>query len=140
MRPIFLAAAALMFVPSAFADPIEEREQIMKERSQILRILGPIAQGRAPFEADTVLAALEELNANAEAHDIEAFYPQGSEGGDATEAVWTDRDGFVERDAEYRAAVQAAVAAAPEDEQVFRASFQPIAASCGTCHETYRAD
>lgn len=140
MRTILLATAALMLAPSAFADPIEEREAIMKERSQILRTLGPIAQGRAPFDADTVLAALEELNANAQMHDIEALYPEGSEGGDATEAVWSDRDGFVELDAEFRAAVQAAVAAAPEDEQVFRATFQPIASTCSTCHETYRAD
>ncbi|MCO6389535.1 cytochrome c [Aliihoeflea aestuarii] len=141
MRSILPATAAIMlFVPFASADPIEDREAIMKERSQILRTLGPIAQGRTPFDADTVLAALEELNANAQAHDIEALYPEGSEGGDATAAVWSDREGFIELDAEYRAAVQAAVAAAPEDQQVFRASFQPIGASCGTCHETYRAD
>ncbi|MHB2265937.1 c-type cytochrome [Aliihoeflea sp. PC F10.4] len=141
MKLILPATLAIaLFAPAAFAQPMEEREQVMKERSQILRTLGPIAQGRAPFDADTVMAALEELNANAEAHDIAALYPEGSEGGDATEAVWSDRDGFVELDAEYRAAVQAAVAAAPADEQVFRAVFQPIGASCGTCHETYRAD
>lgn len=140
MRTILLAAAALVFAPVALADPIEEREEIMKERSQILRTLGPIAQGRAPFDADTVLAALEQLNTNAQAHDIEALYPEGSEGGDATAAVWSDRDRFVELDAEYRAAVQAAVAAAPQDEQIFRGVFQPIASTCGTCHETFRAD
>lgn len=140
MRTILLATAALMIAPVAFADPVEDREQVMKERSQILRTLGPIAQGRTPFDADTVMAALEELNANAEAHDIEALYPDGSEGGDSSAAVWSDRDGFVRLDAEYREAVQAAVAAAPQDEQAFRGVFQPVAASCGTCHETYRAD
>lgn len=138
MRTILSATCALMLTATASADPIQEREEIMKERSQIFRTLGPIAQGRQPFDPDTVLAALEQLNANAEAHDIEALYPEGSEGGDASAAVWTDRDGFVELDAEYRAAVQAALAAAPQDEQIFRGVFQPIAASCGTCHETYR--
>ncbi len=141
MKLILPATVALMLlVPAALADPIKDREALMKERSQILRTLGPIAQGRTPFDADTVLAALEQLNANAQAHDIEALYPEGSQGGDATAAVWSDRDGFVKLDAEYRAVVEAAVAAAPQDEQVFRGVFQPIGASCGACHETYRAD
>ena len=40
------------------ADPIDDRQALMKERGQILRTLGPIAQGRADFDAATVMAAL----------------------------------------------------------------------------------
>ncbi len=142
MHRFVLAAAAIagLSIPAAHADPIDDRQALMKERGQILRTLGPIAQGRADFDAATVMAALEEMNANAQAHDIDALYPMGSEGGDATAAVWGDQDGFREIDDKYKADVAAALAAAPQDLDAFRTVFAPAAQNCGACHELYRAD
>lgn len=139
MRPAILATLMLaVSMPAALADPVENREAVMKERGQILRTLGPIAQGRAPFDAGTVMAALEALNTNAQAHDIEAFYPEDGRGGDAAETIWTDRDAFVALDAEHRADVAAALDAAPQDLETFQAAFGPVAANCGACHERFR--
>jgi cytochrome c556 len=38
---------------AAGADIIEDRQAIMKERGDIMRVLGPIAQGQQDFDAET---------------------------------------------------------------------------------------
>ena len=143
MKLLAYAAAALsMTIASVSADPIEDRQAIMKERGALMRILGPIAQGRADFDAATVLDALEKLDANAQATtDVAALWPEGTETGGDTEAaptIWSDAEGFRTISEDYAAKTAAAVAAAPQDLAAFQAAFGPVASSCGTCHETYR--
>lgn len=142
MRLFALAAAALsVTVAAAGADPIEQRKANMKERGDIMRILGPIAQGKADFDAATVHDALARLDANARAGaDIGALWPQGSDSGDtkAKATIWTDLAAFEAANAKYDADVAAAAAAAPQDLAAFQAVFGPVGASCGSCHETFR--
>lgn len=142
MKSFVLAAAALAIATAgAAADPVEQRQANMKERGGIMRILGPIMQGRADFDAGAVADALAKLEANAKAgSDIDALWPQGSDAGDtkASSAIWADFDGYKAANAKYDEAVAAAVAAAPQDLAAFQAAFGPVAASCGACHETYR--
>jgi len=133
----FTALAGLC-ATAATANPIDERQSLMKERGQIMRTLGPIAQGKQPFDGATVLAALEALNTNAQVHDTAALYPAGSEGGDASSAVWSDADGLRAADEKYKADVAAALDAAPQDLDAFRTAFGPAAQNCGACHELYR--
>jgi len=142
MRIALLAATTLVLTMSAAgADIIEERQAIMKERGDIMRVLGPIAQGQQPFDADTVLAALERMNENALGDTIMDYFPEGTEtGGDtrATPAVWEDSATFVEIETVYAANIQTAVDAAPGDLDAFRGVFGPVAAQCGACHERFR--
>jgi cytochrome c556 len=142
MKLFVLAAAALsVTIAGAAADPLEQRKANMKERGEIMRILGPVMQGRADFDAATVNAALTRLEANAvAAADTEALWPQGSDSGDtkSAPAIWADFDAFRAESAKYIATVEGATAAAPQDLAAFRAAFGPVAASCGACHEHYR--
>ena len=142
MRRFALAAAALAIATTgAAADPIEQRKENMKERGTVMRILGPIAQGKADFDAAIVQEALRKLDANADAAaDVEALWPQGSDSGDtkALPAIWADFDGFKAANDKYAAAVAAAAAAAPQDLAAFQAAFGPVGASCGSCHEPFR--
>ncbi|TWG65296.1 cytochrome c [Aminobacter sp. J44] len=108
---IYAAAALSVMTMGATANPIEQRQANMKERGQILRVLAPIAQGRADFDAATVLDALEKLNANAQAAaDVDAFYPAGTETGDTKvkESIWSDREGFKKANEDYLSKVAAA--------------------------------
>lgn len=135
------AIAVGLAATSSFADPLEDRKNLMKERGAQMRILGPIAQGQQPFDADAVMAALEVLNTNAQAStDIEALWPAGSEGGDtkSAPAIWQDREGFQAASDKYAADVAAAVEANPQDLEAFQAVFGPVAGNCGSCHEGYR--
>lgn len=135
-----LALALSVGVSAASADPIEERQEIMKERGGLLRILAPVAQERQPFDAATVLDALERLSANAEAStDLDTLWPEGSqEGSDSAATVWSDREGYQAASDKFAQDVAAAVAAAPQDLAAFQAVFAPVAANCGACHEVYR--
>ncbi len=128
-------------VAGASADPIEERKANMKERGGIMRILGPIAQGKADFDAATVNDALARLESNAKAaEDVDALWPQGSDVGDtkAKATIWSDFDAYKAANAKYTEAVASAVAAAPQDLAAFQAAFGPVGTSCGSCHETFR--
>lgn len=142
MRLFAFAAAALsLTIAGAAADALGDRQENMKERGSLMRILGPIAQGRADFDAAAVQEALQKLDTNAKAAaDVEALWPQGSDSGDteALPAIWADFDAFKAANEKYAQAVAAAAAAAPQDLAAFQAVFGPVAAGCGSCHETYR--
>ena len=67
MRKLILAISMLAFAGSAaFADPIQERQAIMKERGKIAGQLSKVVKGETPYDAAAVLAALKSLEANAE--------------------------------------------------------------------------
>lgn len=142
MRLFALAATALsLTVAGAFADPIEDRKENMKERASLMRILGPIAQGQQDFDAATVLDALIKLNENAQAAtDVATLWAPGTESGDTKSAprIWEDLEGYQAASDKYAADTAAALAANPQDLDSFRAAFGPVAANCGACHEPYR--
>jgi cytochrome c556 len=141
MRLFALAiSAALLAVTSASADPIEDRKAIMKDRAAQLRVLAPIAQGKAEFDAAAVMDALQKLNENAMKTDVDALWPAGSDQGDtkSAPAIWEDMDGFKAAMDKFKADAAAAAAANPQDLQSFQAVFGPLAGNCGSCHEKYR--
>lgn len=142
MRLFALAATAIAItITGAVADPIEQRQANMKERGAIMKVLGPMLQGKADFNADVVAAELAKLEENAKAgSDLEALWPQGSDTGEtkAAPAIWTDFAGYKAASEKYAENVAAAVAAKPQDLAAFQASFGPVASGCGSCHELYR--
>jgi cytochrome c556 len=142
MRLFFYAAAALsVTIAGAGADPIEDRKNLMKERGSLMRVLAPVAQGQQPFDAATVLDALEKLNANAQAGtDVAALWPAGTESGDtkSAPAIWSNAAGFQAAADKFATDAAAAVEAAPQDLAAFQAVFGPVAGNCGTCHEAFR--
>ncbi|PAQ04725.1 c-type cytochrome [Mesorhizobium temperatum] len=143
MRKLILAISMLAFAGSAaFADPIQERQALMKERGKIAGQLSKVVKGETPYDAAAVLAALKALQANAEKFhaNVETLFPAGSETGDTTAAtkIWEDMAGFKAVEEKYLADVKAAAAAAPADVDGLKAGFNTIGGDCGTCHQTYR--
>lgn len=142
MKLFAYAAVALTAMSvAAAADALEDRQNLMKERGSLMRILAPIAQEKQPFDAATVLDALEKMNANAQATtDVAALWPEGSDTGDTESSpkVWEDMAGFQAANDKFAADTAAAVAAAPQDLAAFQAVFGPVASNCGSCHEAYR--
>ena len=141
MRIVLLAASALTLTATgAFADPISDRKEIMKERGALMRILGPIAQGQQPFDAATVMDALQKLNDNAARVDVSVLWAPGTDTGDTKSSpkIWEDMAGFQAAVDKFTADTEAAVAANPQDLASFQAVFGPVAGNCGACHEAYR--
>lgn len=142
MRKLILAISMLAFAGSvALADPIQDRQALMKERGKIAGGLSKVVKGETPFEAASVLTALQALQANAEKFDAEALFPAGSETGNDTTAapkIWQDMAGFKAEGDKYLVDVKAAAAAAPADVDALKAQFNTIGGDCGSCHQSYR--
>ena len=141
MRKLVIAISMLSLAASAaFADPILDRQGLMKERGKLVGGLAKIAKGEADFDAAAVLTALQALQVNAEKVDVDALFPAGSDSGDTTASpkIWQDMAGFKTTNEKYVADVKAAVAAAPADVYALKAQVNTIGGDCGTCHQTYR--
>ncbi|MBZ9808770.1 cytochrome c [Mesorhizobium sp. BR1-1-9] len=141
MRKLVVAISMLAFAGSAaFADPILDRQALMKERGKIVGGLSKVVKGEEPFDASAVLTALQALQANAEKFDADVLFPAGSDTGDTTAApkIWQDMAGFKATEDKYLADVKAAVAAAPADVESLKTQIGVIGSDCGTCHKGYR--
>ena len=141
MRKLVIAISMLSLAASAaFADPILDRQGLMKERGKLVGGLSKIAKGEADFDAAAVLTALQALQVNAEKVDVDALFPAGSDSGDTTASpkIWQDMAGFKTTNEKYVADVKAAVAAAPADVDALKAQIGTLGNDCGTCHQTYR--
>ena len=141
MRKLVIAISMLALAASAaFADPILDRQALMKERGKIVGGISKVVKGEEPFDAAAVLTQLQALQANAEKFDADALFPTGSDTGDTTAApkIWEDMAGFKAVEDKYLADIKAATAAAPADVDTLKTQFGAIASNCGTCHQTYR--
>ena len=142
MKKLILAVSALAFAGSAaFADPIAERQAIMKANGKAVGVIAPMVKGEKPFDAAAALDALETLSEDAQKIDVEALFPKGTETGGKTEAspkIWEDMAGFQAKVDKFRTDAAAAVAAAPADLEALKVEFGKVAANCGGCHETFR--
>lgn len=141
MRKLILAISLLAFAGStALADPILDRQALMKERGKIVGALSKVVKGEEAFDAASVMASLQALQANAEKFDVDALFPAGSDQGDTTASpkIWEDMAGFKAAEDKYLGDVKAAVAAAPADADALKGQFGTIASNCGTCHQAYR--
>ncbi|MER8580711.1 cytochrome c [Mesorhizobium sp. M1423] len=143
MRKLILAISMLAFAGSAaFAEPVADRQALMKERGKIAAGLSKVVKGETPYDAASVLTALQALQANAEKFHagVDALFPAGSDTGDTTASpkIWQDMAGFKTAEGKYLADVKAAVAAAPADADALKAQFNTIGGGCGNCHQSYR--
>jgi cytochrome c556 len=142
MRKLVLAISVLALgSAAASADPIADRQALMKERGKIVGGLVKMVKGEQPFDAGNVLDALKQLEANAEKFDTEKLFPVGSEqGGDTTAApkVWEDKAGFNAAEDKFLTDVKAAVAAPPVDAAALKAQVGTLGSDCSSCHQTYR--
>ncbi len=137
-----LAGAFLTaLVGNSMADPIADRQAIMKDMGRAVGSVAKIARGQQDFDAALVKAALETMAADAQKLDADTLFPEGSETGGDTEAspkIWEDRSGFVAIIDKYKADTAAAVAADPQDLAAFQEQFKTVTANCGTCHQNFR--
>ena len=142
MRKLIFAISALALATSAaFADPIADRQALMKANGKAMGALVPITKGEKPFDAAVVLDALKTLNDDAQKLDVAALFPQGTDKGGDTEAspkIWEDMAGFQAKADEFKAAAAAALATPPQDAAALGATVGAIGKSCGGCHETFR--
>jgi cytochrome c556 len=141
MKALFsLGAVALMVAVGghAFAqeDLVDKRQALMKDNGAQARTAGQMLQGVTPFDAAAAKAAMEKVAANAA--EIPADFPAGSEGGDALPAIWENFADFEAKAAALKTAAEAAAVAADQGVEAFGPAFKAVGDSCGACHQVYR--
>ena len=141
MRKLVLAISMLALAGSAaLADPIQDRQALMKERGKLAGQLSKVVKGEEDFDAAAVLTTLKALQANAEKFDVEKLFPAGSENGDTTAApkIWQDMAGFKAAEDKFLANAKEAVASPPGDVDGLKAQLNTLGGDCGACHQSYR--
>jgi cytochrome c556 len=141
MRQLVIALSALALAgTAALADPIADRQAIMKSNGKAAGTLAPIVKGEKPFDATVVLAALTTLSENAQKIDVAVLFPPGSDKGKtaASPKIWADLPGFQAKVDKFKTDTAAAAAAPAADVDALKAQFGMLGQNCGGCHETFR--
>lgn len=141
MKKLILAfALTALSATASFADPIADRQALMKANGKAVGSIVPIAKGEAPFDAAAVAAAFAAINEGAMKLDVATLFPAGSDKGDTTASpkIWEDAAGFQAAVDKFKADAAAAAASNPADLAAFQTQFGTLTKNCGTCHETYR--
>jgi len=135
---VVLAAVALAVAGGAAVgqdDPIAAREALMKNNGAALRTLNAMVKGEAAFDGAAAKAAFETISTDMAA--FKQLFPEGSQGGKASPAIWSDRAGFDAAVDKLISDADAAAASTATPEEV-QAGFGAVAANCGSCHQKYR--
>eukprot|EP00913_Durusdinium_trenchii_P021380 g20093.t1 len=143
MKTRILATAAAMLclgfaaIAAAQENPVEKREQMMKQIAQASGAMRAIAKGEKPYDAEVVKSALTTVSTN-----IKAFpdqFPPGSEGNsEAAPAIWDNMEDFRAKAAKLGSDADALLASMPADTAGVQKAVQTLGSNCGSCHETYR--
>ena len=133
-----LAAAAMAFGAAAAQGDVDYRQNAMKAVGGHMGAIADIVRGKVPHAAHLQSHA----NAMADLAAIApALFPQGSEGGDALSAIWTDSEDFQAKLTAFREAADALKAAAGSGEMpAIGAGVRRLGQSCKSCHDSYRAE
>lgn len=141
MKKIVTALVLVAFgATAAFAGPIEDRENVMKQVQAVMKAGLPISQGKQPFDAAAVKALVDPLVVSAE--KFPTLFPAGTGPGNgttktqATAAIWSDAAGFKAANAKFIAEVKGLAAA--KDQASFTAAFKTLQSGCAGCHKVYR--
>lgn len=131
------AGLAAVTAVSAETDPVAMRQSLMKDIAANVKVLAPIAQGKADFDAAVVKAALEKIAADSKT--FPTLFPVGSDTGntEASPKIWSDTAAFGKIAAKFQGDATAAVAAAGSLE-TFRPAFGTLASNCKACHTDFR--
>ena len=138
-----LTAATVAFAQTKGSrEAADARLKMMELHAFNLAIIGNMARGRAPFDADTASAAARRL-ADLAAADWTAYFPPGTSADDfdtsrVEPAVWENWDDFSARHDLLKDVTARLAATEMTDATVLRESLVELTEACGGCHREYR--
>ncbi len=132
---VFTAPAALSH--SGVKDAaVMARMQLMSLVANDMKVLGEMAKGSTPFDAEIVQARAASL----EEHALETVRlfeaPATDPKSEAKPEIWDDWEGFSKSADEMREAAEQLGLITTEAE--FGAAFRAVGQTCSACHEAYR--
>ena len=137
---VVVFAAAGLTAAMAQDAPQVERHNLMEEIGDSTKVLGDMAKGDQPYEAETAVQALTTIIEDI--GEFTALFPEGTETGHDTRAlpaIWERRSEFEQRAQDLQDAAMATREAAPGGMETFVPAFREMGRTCGGCHEDFRA-
>ncbi|KAA9131390.1 cytochrome c [Marinihelvus fidelis] len=137
-------AATTLLAAAAFADtedPIEQRQELMKQTREALKPLMGMTKGEIDFDVVTMRKSLAVFAETGK--QFGDLFPPGSETGHDTEAkstIWSDPDGFRDALGEYNHMVSTTIQANPHSVEGLKFSLNNILKTCKGCHDDYRVE
>ncbi|MEJ6388634.1 c-type cytochrome [Gymnodinialimonas ulvae] len=106
-------------------------------------VLGNMARGNTDYDAGAAQAAANNLLTISQL-DQQFHWPEGTdnasiEGTRALPAIWEDGSRVLEIWGEFGTGAEGLAAVAGDGLDAMRAALGPVGASCGSCHDDYRA-
>jgi cytochrome c556 len=142
-KAVIAAGAVLVVVGAAAAatvsdDPIQSRQNLMKNVGAAMGAAGNMVRGDTEFEPRAAHLAMRTINSSI--IGFVELLPEGSHAGDtrALSAIWENMDDFLAKAESLRVATQAVIDAEPADLDSFRPLFAEVGQNCRACHEDYR--
>lgn len=136
---VAVVGCGVFAVGATAADPIAERQQLMKTIARSTKAAAEMVQGKTAYDAAAAKEAMAAIAAAAET--FPTLFPHGTETGGDTEAspkIWVDGAGFEIGARKLQDAAVAATTAAEGGLDAFKPAFGAVAGTCKACHETYR--
>lgn len=139
---IALATAATPAVAQDFENQILARKGLMRIQALNLGVLGAMARGQMPYDAELAQAAADNLVAVGQVNHL-FFWPEGSDNFStentlALPTIWDNYDAFLAIFDEYSEAAVAMQAVAGTGQEALGPALGGIGRTCGTCHEDYQ--
>lgn len=140
MRKLIVAISVLACgVSASLADPVKDREALMKANGAAMGALSAYVKGEKDFDAADVLAQLTKLSEDAQKLNSPDLWPAGSDSdSEASPKIWEDAAGFKASLDKFQADTAAAVAAAPADVDGLKAQIGAVGSNCASCHQGFR--
>jgi cytochrome c556 len=115
-----------------------DREELMEGVKDAAKPVGAMLKGESDFDADVLQASLAVFSDAAD--KLGGLVPEGSEGGEASPAIWEDPAGFSAEIEKWQVATAAAIAAAPQSLEEAAPIVKPVMGACKSCHDGYKVD
>ena len=138
MRGLAFALPLLMASSLAHADPVETRQNLMKQVGAATGTLGKMLKGETEYDAE--LAAMSMRVLFTTPSGFITMFPEGSTTGETEAApkIWEDKAGFDKIAMDMQNAALAALPAAGGGLEQLKGAFGSVAQNCKACHENYR--
>ena len=142
-RSLFASLALVVGVGLGAPSDLEAQRKVVEYRQSLTQAfrmhMGGV--GAAMGDAAPMGHAVHHARAfNGMALALANAFPAGSEGGRSVAAIWSGRDGFMDRVTAIQTATADLVEAAESgNAEAISAAIQAVRGTCGACHQTYRS-
>lgn len=135
-------APTLALAEGAFDNQLKARQGQFRLIALNIGVLGGMARGNIPYDAETAQAAADNL-VTVSAINQGTMWPDGSDsmsidGTRAMPSIWEDNADFLEKWGAVATAAEGLAAVAGDGQAALGPALGPMGATCKSCHEAHR--